>query len=147
VPLLVLSAAELVLRLTASDVTRRRNAMFRGKALPVVSQSKADREAFTSIRAGLYLDVAVCRRWRALSVDVVAPGPQFDFTDRHHFADWDREEKNGIMMIDFVAEREEGLAPEKSIYQECLLRFRPIMMTTMAALLGAPPLAVGTGAE
>ncbi len=55
--------------------------------------------------------------------------------------------KNGIMMVDFAlaAEREEGLPPEKSIYQACLLRFRPIMMTTMAALLGALPLAVGTG--
>jgi multidrug efflux pump len=59
--------------------------------------------------------------------------------------------KNAIMMIDFAldAEREEGLPPEESIYQACLLRFRPIMMTTMAALLGALPLAVqeGTGAE
>jgi multidrug efflux pump len=55
--------------------------------------------------------------------------------------------KNGIMMVDFAlaAERQEGLAPEKSIYQACLLRFRPIMMTTMAALLGALPLAIGTG--
>jgi multidrug efflux pump subunit AcrB len=55
--------------------------------------------------------------------------------------------KNGIMMVDFAlaAEREDGLAPEDSIYQACLLRFRPIMMTTMAALLGALPLAVGVG--
>jgi multidrug efflux pump len=55
--------------------------------------------------------------------------------------------KNGIMMVDFAltAERDDGLSPEKSIYQACLLRFRPIMMTTMAALLGALPLAVGTG--
>ncbi len=55
--------------------------------------------------------------------------------------------KNGIMMVDFalVAERDEGLAPEELIYQACLLRFRPIMMTTMAALLGALPLAVGVG--
>src|SRR5262249_12052310 len=55
--------------------------------------------------------------------------------------------KNGIMMVDFAlaAERSEGLTPEQSIYQACLLRFRPIMMTTMAALLGALPLAVGTG--
>jgi hydrophobe/amphiphile efflux-1 (HAE1) family protein len=60
-------------------------------------------------------------------------------------------EKNAIMMIDFAleAEREEGLPPEKSIYQACLLRFRPIMMTTMAALLGALPLALqhGEGSE
>ena len=55
--------------------------------------------------------------------------------------------KNGIMMVDFAlaAEREEGLPPEKSIYQACMLRFRPIMMTTMAALLGALPLAIGAG--
>ena len=60
-------------------------------------------------------------------------------------------QKNAIMMIDFAlaAEREEGLAPAQSIYQACLLRFRPIMMTTMAALLGAVPLALagGTGSE
>ncbi len=59
--------------------------------------------------------------------------------------------KNAIMMIDFAldAERHEGLPPEKSIYQACILRFRPIMMTTMAALLGALPLALesGTGSE
>jgi multidrug efflux pump len=55
--------------------------------------------------------------------------------------------KNAIMMIDFalVAEREEGRAPRDAIYQACLLRFRPIMMTTMAALLGALPLMLGTG--
>ena len=55
--------------------------------------------------------------------------------------------KNGIMMVDFAleAERHEGKAPEEAIYQACLLRFRPIMMTTMAALLGALPLAIGTG--
>jgi multidrug efflux pump subunit AcrB len=55
--------------------------------------------------------------------------------------------KNAIMMIDFAleAERHQGLAPEESIYQACLLRFRPIMMTTMAALLGGLPLALGTG--
>jgi len=55
--------------------------------------------------------------------------------------------KNAIMMIDFAleAERKEGKSPEEAIYQACLLRFRPIMMTTMAALLGAVPLAFGTG--
>jgi multidrug efflux pump len=55
--------------------------------------------------------------------------------------------KNAIMMIDFAleAEREQHLSPEKSIYQACLLRFRPIMMTTMAALLGGIPLALGQG--
>ena len=55
--------------------------------------------------------------------------------------------KNGIMMVDFAldAERREGKPPEEAIYQACLLRFRPIMMTTMAALLGAMPLAIGTG--
>jgi multidrug efflux pump len=59
--------------------------------------------------------------------------------------------KNAIMMIDFalVAEREEGLAPREAIYQACLLRFRPILMTTLAALFGALPLmlASGTGSE
>jgi multidrug efflux pump len=55
--------------------------------------------------------------------------------------------KNGIMMIDFAleAERNHGKKPEDAIYQACLLRFRPIMMTTMAALLGGLPLALGTG--
>jgi multidrug efflux pump len=55
--------------------------------------------------------------------------------------------KNAIMMIDFAldAERKEGRPPHEAIYQACLLRFRPIMMTTMAALLGAVPLAFGSG--
>jgi multidrug efflux pump len=55
--------------------------------------------------------------------------------------------KNAIMMIDFAleAERKEGKAPEDAIYEACVLRFRPIMMTTMAALLGGLPLALGTG--
>jgi len=55
--------------------------------------------------------------------------------------------KNAIMMIDFAlaAERKDGMKPEEAIYQACLLRFRPIMMTTMAALLGAVPLAFGSG--
>ena len=55
--------------------------------------------------------------------------------------------KNGIMMIDFAleAERKEGKSSEEAIYEACLLRFRPIMMTTMAALLGGLPLALGTG--
>ena len=55
--------------------------------------------------------------------------------------------KNAIMMIDFAldAERKEGKPPEEASYEACLMRFRPIMMTTMAALLGALPLAVGTG--
>ena len=55
--------------------------------------------------------------------------------------------KNGIMMVDFAiqAEREQHLSPEESIRQACLLRFRPIMMTTMAALLGAVPLMLGRG--
>jgi multidrug efflux pump len=56
-------------------------------------------------------------------------------------------EKNGIMMVDFAleAERRGGKRPDEAIYEACLLRFRPIMMTTMAALLGALPLAVGMG--
>ena len=55
--------------------------------------------------------------------------------------------KNAIMMIDFAldAERNEGKSPRDAIYQACLLRFRPILMTTMAALLGALPLMLGTG--
>jgi multidrug efflux pump len=55
--------------------------------------------------------------------------------------------KNAILMIDFAidSERRGDLAPEEAIFQACLLRFRPIMMTTMAALLGALPLAVGGG--
>ncbi len=55
--------------------------------------------------------------------------------------------KNAIMMIDFalVAEREEGKSPRAAIHQACLLRFRPILMTTMAALLAALPLMLGTG--
>ena len=55
--------------------------------------------------------------------------------------------KNAIMMVDFAldAERHEGLTPEQSIYQACLVRFRPIMMTTLAAMFGALPLAIGMG--
>jgi multidrug efflux pump subunit AcrB len=55
--------------------------------------------------------------------------------------------KNAIMMIDFAleAERDHGKLPEAAIYEACLLRFRPITMTTMAALLGALPLALGGG--
>jgi multidrug efflux pump subunit AcrB len=56
-------------------------------------------------------------------------------------------EKNAILMIDFAlaAERNEGKSSRDSIYEACLLRFRPILMTTMAAMLGAVPLALGTG--
>ncbi len=56
--------------------------------------------------------------------------------------------KNGIMLIDFalVAERQQGLSPREAIYQACLLRFRPIMMTTMCALLAGLPLMLGSGA-
>src|SRR6202030_2557485 len=55
--------------------------------------------------------------------------------------------KNAIMMIDFALEeeREHGKPPHEAIFQACLLRFRPIMMTTMAALLGGLPLALGSG--
>ncbi len=55
--------------------------------------------------------------------------------------------KNAIMLIDFAleAERNQGMTPEQSIYQACVLRFRPILMTTMAALLGGVPLMLGTG--
>ncbi|HBD36631.1 MAG TPA: acriflavine resistance protein B, partial [Cupriavidus sp.] len=56
--------------------------------------------------------------------------------------------KNGIMMVDFalVAERERGMSPRDAIYEACLLRFRPIMMTTMCALLAGLPLMLGHGA-
>jgi len=55
--------------------------------------------------------------------------------------------KNAIMMIDFAleAERKDGKPPQDAIYEACLLRFRPIMMTTFAALFGAVPLALGSG--
>ena len=56
--------------------------------------------------------------------------------------------KNAIMQIDFAleAERQHGKTPAEAIYEGCLIRFRPIMMTTMAALLGALPIALGYGA-
>jgi multidrug efflux pump len=56
--------------------------------------------------------------------------------------------KNAIMMIDFalVAERQHGKTPQEAIFEACMLRFRPIMMTTMAAMLGGLPLALGHGA-
>jgi len=55
--------------------------------------------------------------------------------------------KNGIMMVDFslAAERERGLSPEASIFEACMLRFRPIMMTTMCAILAGLPLMLGQG--
>jgi multidrug efflux pump subunit AcrB len=55
--------------------------------------------------------------------------------------------KNGIMLVDFAleVERQHGLSPEEAIYQACTLRFRPILMTTMAALLGGVPLMIGSG--
>ncbi|HVT48515.1 MAG TPA: efflux RND transporter permease subunit, partial [Vicinamibacterales bacterium] len=56
-------------------------------------------------------------------------------------------EKNAIMQIDFALEAERsGMTPEQAIYKGCLIRFRPIMMTTMAALFGAIPIALGYGA-
>jgi multidrug efflux pump subunit AcrB len=56
-------------------------------------------------------------------------------------------QKNAIMMVDFAldAEREQGLTPLDAIYQACLLRFRPILMTTLAAMGGGLPLALGSG--
>jgi multidrug efflux pump subunit AcrB len=55
--------------------------------------------------------------------------------------------KNGILMVDFAisAERNEGKSSHDAIYEACLVRFRPILMTTLAAMLGALPLAIGTG--
>ena len=56
-------------------------------------------------------------------------------------------QKNAIMQIDFALDAERGgMTPKEAIYQGCLIRFRPIMMTTMAALLGAVPIALGYGA-
>src|SRR6201981_2420158 len=56
--------------------------------------------------------------------------------------------KNGIMMVDFAveAQREHGKTPREAIHEACLVRFRPIMMTTMAALVGTLPIALGIGA-
>jgi HAE1 family hydrophobic/amphiphilic exporter-1 len=56
--------------------------------------------------------------------------------------------KNAIMMIDFAleAQRGQGLTPREAMYEACLVRFRPIMMTTMAALIGTLPIALGIGA-
>jgi len=55
--------------------------------------------------------------------------------------------KNGIMMVDFAVEAQrDGKSPREAIHEACLVRFRPIMMTTMAALLGAVPIALGYGA-
>ena len=56
--------------------------------------------------------------------------------------------KNAIMMIDFApdAQRHHGMAPQQAIREACILRFRPIMMTTLAALMGAIPIALGPGA-
>ena len=55
--------------------------------------------------------------------------------------------KNGIMLVDFAldAERKRGLPPERAIYEACMERFRPILMTTLAALLGAVPLVIASG--
>jgi HAE1 family hydrophobic/amphiphilic exporter-1 len=55
--------------------------------------------------------------------------------------------KNGIMLVDFAqhVEHEQGLTAEESIYQACIMRFRPILMTTMAALLGGVPMMLGSG--
>ena len=66
---------------------------------------------------------------------------------RHHPADRHREEeRHHAGRLRAAAERNEGLTPEDAIYQACVLRFRPILMTTMAALLGGVPLMLGTGA-
>jgi HAE1 family hydrophobic/amphiphilic exporter-1 len=56
--------------------------------------------------------------------------------------------KNGIMMVDFAveAQRQQGKTPAEAIHEACLVRFRPIMMTTMAALVGTLPIALGVGA-
>jgi HAE1 family hydrophobic/amphiphilic exporter-1 len=54
--------------------------------------------------------------------------------------------KNGIMMVDYAVEtQKQGVLPEQAIYEACLVRFRPIMMTTVAAIMGAIPIAIGFG--
>jgi multidrug efflux pump len=86
-----------------------------------------------------------------LALMICHDGPVAHRADRHHPADRHREEERDHDDRLCAGERNgrRGLPPEKSIYQACLLRFRPIMMTTMAALLGALPLALesGTGSE
>ena len=89
---------------------------------------------------------AFCGRRRGAGADDVQDGIQPDCIDRRDPVDRHREE-NAIMMIDVAieTERREGLDPREAIYRACLLRFRPIMMTTIAALFGALPLALGSG--
>jgi len=73
---------------------------------------------------------------------------QLDLADRDYPASYRHRQENAIMMIDVALEleRKENLSPEESIFQACLLRFRPIMMTTAAAILGGLPLALSHGA-
>ncbi len=87
---------------------------------------------------------------QALLVALLIAGGDIDadLHHQHHSADRHRrEEERDRLMIDFAldAEREEGKPPREAIHQACLLRFRPILMTTMAALLGALPLMLGNG--
>ena len=93
------------------------------------------------------VDPAVRRRRRAAVADGCSATISTSFRSSASFCLIGIVKKNGIMMIDFAleAERVEGLPPREAIYQACLLRFRPIMMTTMAAILGALPLMLGTG--
>ncbi len=87
---------------------------------------------------------------RLIGAAVDEPATGFNCCDWHSPADRSGEE-NGIMMVDFAleAQRNQGLTPREAIYQAALLRFRPILMTTLAALFGAVPLllASGSGAE
>ncbi len=85
--------------------------------------------------------------WRAAGAGIVRRPIQPNRPDRDHAINWHRKEKNAIMMVDFAleAQRTGNLPPEEAIFRACLLRFRPIMMTTPAALFGALPLVLSGG--
>ena len=92
------------------------------------------------------LHVALRRRGRLARADPVRHGFQCHRADRHHSADRHRQEERHHDDRFCLGGRAQGRqTPLEAIYQACLLRFRPIMMTTMAALLGGVPLALGTG--
>ena len=93
------------------------------------------------------LDPAIGWRWRAAGVDDCRATISTSSPSSASSLLIGIVKKNAIMMIDFAldAERNEGLTPREAIFQACLLRFRPILMTTMAAILGALPLMLGTG--
>ena len=93
-----------------------------------------------------HLDLAVGRSRRALGAADVPGGADGDRLHRHHSADRHREEeRHHDGRLRARAERQRGLAPEQAIHEACLERFRPILMTTLAAMLGALPLILATG--